>query len=193
MHVGGLDRLVAQARALPGAGRAAVAGVSEAGDPTVVSVEKAPSGWPRAADRGVAPDEIEAPSPSELRRGIGALLQQLGTAIEEALPRTLALAASAWDQADTLAVLDRALVAEARTLRMQARALAAAEEATRRAEGIAAELTLDAAVGLASLLERRLATLVRLRLRAPGADLLPDGRPFLDVGAAITEAARAWL
>jgi hypothetical protein len=31
-----------------------------------------------------------------------------------------------------------------------------------------------------------------MRVRGADADLLPGGRPFLDVGAALAEAARAW-
>jgi hypothetical protein len=43
------------------------------------------------------------------------------------------------------------------------------------------------------LLERKLATLVRLRLRADTPALLDaHGRPFLDVAAALSEAAREW-
>ena len=41
--------------------------------------------------------------------------------------------------------------------------------------------------------ERRLAALVRLRLRAPDPALFDDrGRPFLDAAAALTEVARQW-
>jgi hypothetical protein len=43
-----------------------------------------------------------------------------------------------------------------------------------------------------SLLERRFAGVVRLRLRSERTELLVDGRPFLDVAAALSEAARAW-
>jgi hypothetical protein len=33
---------------------------------------------------------------------------------------------------------------------------------------------------------------VRARLRSDDTDLLPEGRPFLDLGAALAQAARAW-
>jgi hypothetical protein len=53
-------------------------------------------------------------------------------------------------------------------------------------------LALEAACGLTTLAERRLSSLIRLRLRGRERDILPAGRPFLDLGAAFAEAARAW-
>jgi hypothetical protein len=176
MKLGTLDRMVEQARLLPG--------------------EKADGGLPRTADREApgAPIVVAEPlEPAALRRRVGALLLALGQRIDEALPRTLELAGSAWDQVDTLTVVDVVLRDEIRTVRQAARALAVDEDAARRAIGLEAELTLDAAVGLVSLLERRLSTLVRLRMRSDDPQLLPEGRPFVDLGAALGEAARAWV
>jgi hypothetical protein len=51
---------------------------------------------------------------------------------------------------------------------------------------------LEAACGLTTLAERRLSSVIRLRLRSDDQELLPAGRPFLDLGAAISEAARVW-
>jgi hypothetical protein len=166
-----LERLVGQARALPG---------ERAED----------AGLPRAAGRDTrAP--AEALAPDELRRRTGALLLALGRRVDDELPRALALAARAWDQVDALSVVDDALASEAAGLRASAAALATSDDAATRAIAIEAQLVLDAAVGLVSLVERRLAALVRLRWRA-ATELLPDGRPFLDVGAALVEAARGW-
>ena len=58
--------------------------------------------------------------------------------------------------------------------------------------GLEASLGLDAAVGLAALLERRFAAILRLRLRSATPALTVDGRPFLDVAAALAEAGRRW-
>jgi hypothetical protein len=127
-----------------------------------------------------------------LRRRMGALLAELGRRLDEALPRTLALATSAWDQVDSLTVVDAELAAEIGRLRRSALALADGQDAAGCAAGLESQLTLDAAVGLVSLVERRLATLIRLRLRTSEPELLPDGRPFLDLGAALREAARGW-
>jgi hypothetical protein len=169
-----LERLIEQSRALPG--------------------DKAAAGLPRAADRAAATGTVEpALAPAVLRRRVGALLSTLATQLDAVLPRALALAGTAWDQVDSLTVIDAPMGAELRLLRRAARTLAADEDGVRRASGLEAELTLDAAAGLVGLLERRLATLVRLKLRADDPALLDgDSRPFLDVAAALGEVARAW-
>ena len=170
-----LERLIEQSRALPG--------------------DKAAAGLPRAADRAAATAVTEpALAPAVLRRRVGVLLASLATQLDAVLPRALALASTAWDQMDSLTVIDGPLSAELRLLRRAARTLAADSDGTRRACGLEAELTLDAAAGLVGLLERRLATLVRLQLRAENPALLDGGqRPFLDVAAALNEVARAWV
>jgi hypothetical protein len=169
-----LDRLVAAAGALPGEKRsvarpARAAAIGDAAGPPV--------------------DE------AALRRRMGALLDELARRLEPAFPAALAGALRAWDGFDALAVVDAPLAAEADALCADAARLAADPDPARRAAGVAASLTLEAALGIVRLLERRLAALVRLRLGAappePGA-LLPDGRPFLDVAAALAEAARGW-
>ena len=53
-------------------------------------------------------------------------------------------------------------------------------------------LAVDASVALVRLFERRLAALLRLRMRSVNPDVLPEGRPFLDLGHALHEAAEAW-
>ena len=53
-------------------------------------------------------------------------------------------------------------------------------------------IALEAACGLTALTEGRLSALIRLRVRTREDDLLPEGRPFLDLGAALAEAATAW-
>ncbi len=64
--------------------------------------------------------------------------------------------------------------------------------AGRRAVALEGLLALDASVALVRLFERRLAPLLRLRLRSATPDVLPDGRPFLDLGQALHEVAEAW-
>jgi hypothetical protein len=143
-------------------------------------------GLPRALDGDAAPGAL--PDAGELKRAVGAFLAQLAARVERELPDELG---KAWDQIDSLVLLDAELAKEARRLRMAARALSAAMSIppARRADGLAAGHTLDAAVGLVMIVERRLATLVRLRGEEP---LLVEGRPFLDLASLLTEAARAW-
>lgn len=175
-----LARLVADAHALP---------MPEAA-PATDDGAFVPRGLDRRRTRGPALAE-HAVAPAVLRRRLRQLLAELAARVDETLPETLAQAEQAWDQVDALRVVDRMLADEVRALRTAARALQADEAPAARALGLEAQLTLDAAIGLVSLVERRLATLVRLRLRA-GGGLLPDGRPFLDIGAALHEAARRW-
>src|SRR5579883_1190263 len=101
----------------------------------------------------VASDPVE---PAALVARVGALLGELARRLEPALPEALDRALRAWDGFDALAVVDGPLHAEA-------------EDERSRALGLAARETVAAALGLVALVERRLATLVRLRLRAhPG-------------------------
>jgi hypothetical protein len=155
----GLTRLLAQTRAL-------------AGTP-------ASDGLPRGVDCDYKGPALLLPS-EELRRRVGVLLAELAAQVKEALPQ--ALACNAWDQVDALTLVDAEAFEEAQKLRAAARALANGDDVVARAEGTAAGLTLDAAIGLAVLVERRLATLLRLSGDAP----------FLELGAALTEAAKAW-
>jgi hypothetical protein len=155
-----LGRLLAQTRALNGT---------------------ACDGLPRGVDC-----DYKGPTPSltalELRRRTGALLGRLAARVSDALPQALDVARTAWDQVDNLTLVDAEAWQEARQLRAAARALAGEDDVAARAEGTAAGLTLDAAVGIALLVEHRLATLLRL----------DGGAPPLELGAALTEAAKAW-
>jgi hypothetical protein len=139
-------------------------------------------GLPRALDGDAAPGPL--PEARELEASVGAFLARLAARVEHELPEVLS---KAWDQIDSLVLLDAELAREARRLRGGARALV--EEGAHRARGLAVGHTLDAAVGLVMMIERRLATLVRLRGDAP---LLVEGKPFLDLASLLTEVARAW-
>jgi hypothetical protein len=171
MRLAALERLVVEARTLPG--------------------EKADAGLPRAVPPSDEP--VEPVEPEALRVQVGALLRRLATRLEDELPRALRLADSAWDQVDSVVIVDPPLAAELDRLRRASRVLASDGDPGRRANGVAAELTLDSAAGLVGFLERRLATLVRLRLQAPDPALVDRrGRPFLDAAAALSEVARQW-
>jgi len=123
----------------------------------------------------------------ELSR-LGAVAQRL----DEVLPVQLAQAAHAWDQADDFVLASEPLRVEAAALRSAADRLTTSAEAAEQAAGIETRLVIDAVAGLVALFERRFAGIVRLRLRSATPELLVDERPFLDVGAALREVARAW-
>ena len=166
-----LEALVAQIRSLPGR-----------------AVER---GLPRAAV-AAAPAEGAPLDAAAVRARAAALVAELAARVEAALPTALMRATQAWDQADDFEIVDGELRGEAAALRRGADELAAAEEAAARAAGIESRLLVDAALGLVGLLERRFAAVVRLRLRSATPELMVDGRPFLDVAAALAEAARRW-
>ena len=151
------------------------------------------------AGEAARPGELPAEARREiagLRALVAGCLQRLAARIEETLAPALARALRAWDQVDSLTIVDRGLgfaLADAE------RALTAAARAPHhpgpvRATALEGLLALEIARGLTSLCERRLSSLIRLRLHGEGGDgdLLPGGRPFLDLGAALGEAARAW-
>jgi len=168
-----LEALVEQVRSLPGGG-------SELG-------------LPRAAIRATPSPAITAMlPPAQLRTRTAAWLTALAARLESSLPGALARATQAWDQADTLVVFDAELRDEGIALRRAAELLAADEDATLRSAGREASLVIDAVVGLVLLLERRFAAILRLRLRSATPELVVDGRPFLDVAAALAEAGRRW-
>lgn len=137
------------------------------------------------------PSDASPPAPEELRRGVGELLLELARRTEPALEESLRTAMRAWDQADALTVLDAELRAQVDELAARARTACWAEDPGTRAAGTEALLAINAAVGLVALVERRLATFIRLRIGG-GGDLFCDDRPFLDIAAALRDAARGW-
>lgn len=166
-----LERLVDAARALPGERRPIV--------PSMISV-------------GDAALEGEAVDTRALRAQLGRFLEQISQRLEPALKGALQHAAVAWDAFDEVSVLDRALHRDAAAIARAAAVLEREADPARRAIGLEVRIALEATLGLVHLVERRLATLVRLRGQSGDPALLPGDRPFLDVAAALAEAARGW-
>jgi hypothetical protein len=122
---------------------------------------------------------------------VGQWIAELATRTEPALQNALSRATNAWDQADAVSIVDDAFSARTDGLKAECWQAAASGQPGARAAAVESLLAFDAALGLVTLVERRLATLIRLHV-AGGGELLPQGRPFLDVAAALTEAARGW-
>ena len=161
----------------------------------------------RAIDLGAAQESTGAPArlrsdlPDDVRQEIAALralvascLQRLALRIDEKLAAALAEARRAWDQVDSVTIVDANLGRALTDARRRLGTTAASRSADRAVAAVALEglLALEAACGLTTLAERRLSSIIRLRLRGYNHELLPGGRPFLDLGAAFAEAARAW-
>jgi hypothetical protein len=140
----------------------------------------------RLPSLAAAPPGNENDRADDLDRRVAKLFRALADRLEPALTGVLTRAIKAWDQADTLVVLDQPLADEIASLRGAWSRLLGDETARPRA--LQALLAVDAAAGIVRLLETRLATFIRLH----GGELLPGGRPFIDVAAALAELARRW-
>ncbi len=136
--------------------------------------------------------EPDRPGRDDLRPAVAALLERLAARTGPALIDCLQRSREQWDQADSLSVIDAEVADDVAALRRRLVAEAGAASPARRAIALEGLLVVDAAVALLRLFERRLASLLRLRLRSGTPDLLPAGRPFLDLGNALQEVAEAW-
>jgi hypothetical protein len=137
--------------------------------------------------------QADAGASDDLRPAISALLARVARRAEPELLKALTQASVAWDQADAFTVIDEDVEAEiAATRRRLTASAGAAAPAARRAIALEGLLAIDASIALVRLFERRLAALLRLRLRSATPDLLPGGRPFLDLAGALHEVAEAW-
>jgi hypothetical protein len=130
---------------------------------------------------------------ARVRAMVGTCLAALARTIDQHLGPAIENAHRAWEQVDDLAIVDTVLAANVtETRRALYRAATAPGQPALAAVGIEGLLALDAACGLTGLAERRLSSLIRLRVRSAEPALLPQGRPFLDLGRAIAEVAREW-
>lgn len=138
-------------------------------------------------------EPLDAAQLRGLRSAVGQLLAELAAQVEGGLPPALERAQRAWDQADEVDLLPPAVRQRMQELRSLLQATGAHPSPAMRAVSREGLLILEAASGLVQLVERRLSAIIRLRSRAPQADLWGSGgRPFLDLGAALQEAARCW-
>lgn len=170
--------------------------------PAVTAASEVPVEGPAAPDAwapeepGAAPpaggSRAAVPTCAELRRAVGAVLLALSRRAEPAMTAALERAQRAWDQADTLQVIDDATQRELARLRHRLTGAVSGGTPAQRAVALEGALAVDVSVALVRLFERRLATLLRSRLRSPDPALLPQGRPFLDLARGLAEAAEAW-
>jgi|GEM_PF-1439199 len=162
-------------------------------------IEPSPAGPGAAADRSRlagagqdrSPPGPEAEGP-EIRKRVADGLGALAALVDPALTAAVRRARQAWDQADALVVFDDQSLAQVAALRRWLLARAGGTPGQAAAGALEGLLALDGAMALIRLFERRLAALLRLQLRSPEPELLPRGRPFLDLAAALREAEQAW-
>jgi len=204
----GLQQLVRAACALP------IAGSSEPTEaPRLAALEALVEGkgeddrtsgfrWmtSRVAERepGSARPRPPRISADRLRRSVAGCLTAMERLVEGHLTAALTTASHAWDGVDSALAMssDPAFAEQLRQARRQLdEAAACSEAASARAVALEGLVALELAAELLRLFERRLSSLIRLRaLSGQGGlgGLLPDGRPFLDLAAALRDAARAW-
>jgi hypothetical protein len=167
-------------------------------------LESFSSALPSPPEQGPAAS-AEQVSPSEraeitrLRALVASSLQALARELDQTLAQALATARQAWEKVDSQALIDPTLDA---SLGVARRALELAVVKPDPVGAVALEgiTVLEVARGLVALAEQRMSSLIRLRLQqaqaavgAPEAEaLLPGGRPFLDLSAAIAEVGRTW-
>jgi hypothetical protein len=152
--------------------------------------------WSAAGPDPGEPGEIPAETRREialLRGQVGGCLEGLAQRAEKALRTALARARQNWEQVDSMVIVDPPMAGALGDARRRLQAAASREGAHPAVAAVALEglLVMEAATGLTSLAERRLSSLIRLRVRQ-SEDLLPEGRPFLDLSRALAEAAHAW-
>jgi hypothetical protein len=162
----------------------------------------APAAQPLPPGAEPAGEVVAAPVPldpaaraeiARLRALVATSLAALARTISQHLGPAIEGAHRAWEKVDDLAIVDPVLAANVmETRRALYRAATAPGPRALAAVAIEGLLALDAACGLTGLAERRLSSLIRLRVRSAEPALLPQGRPFLDLGRAIDEVAREW-
>ena len=129
---------------------------------------------------------------ARLRTLVASCLRSLSKQLDKHFGPAIANARKAWEQADDLVVVDPPLAASIAETRRALHRAAHAPHPAVRAVAFECLLALDSACGLTGLAERRLSSLIRLRVRSDDPELLPEGRPFIDLARALAEAAREW-
>jgi hypothetical protein len=191
-----LQRLLRTAASLPGP-KMSLAPLTRLPPSNVATASVAPAAADTSAGTGAGLDPALRAEIARLRAMVGVCLAALARTIDQHLGPAIEGAHRAWEKVDDLAIVDPVLAASVtETRRALYRAATATPTATppRALAAVAIEglLALDAACGLTGLAERRLSSLIRLRVRSAEPALLPQGRPFLDLGRAIAEVAREW-
>lgn len=130
----------------------------------------------------------------QLRMRTSAWVKERADVAEKAMAEAFASAQGRWDQVDAVALMDRDAVADKKLLQQawhtfssELGHMPALQSAT-----VEAITVIDTVSDLLRLLERRLATFIRLRLSSEEPELYVGGRPFLDIARALHETAEAF-
>jgi hypothetical protein len=134
------------------------------------------------------------PELEQLRTRMAGWLFDLAEAGEKPMLEAANAANGRWDQVDALGLLGpqaeqdrKALVRAWTTFADKVQ-----HSASLHTAAVEALTVLETVSDLLRLLERRMATFIRLRLSSEQPELLVDGRPFLDIARALHETAEAF-
>lgn len=133
-----------------------------------------------------------APTAEGVRRQVRTTLGRMATLLDERLADALRSATWAWEKTGSMAFLDEETIEMLTLARQDLRYAVLMGEPQVVALATEGLWTLRTAFSVISLLETRLPSLIRLRTRMEDRDLMPQGRPFLDLAPALSELARRW-
>jgi len=112
--------------------------------------------------------------------------------IESRLPEALRSATWAWENTGSMALLNEEALEMLILARQDLRHAVLTGEPAVVALATEGLWALRTAFSVISLLQTRLPSLIRLRTRMEDQDLMPHGRPFLDLAPALSELGRRW-
>jgi len=153
-----------------------------------------PKAAPQLADTDDDLAVAHAPRLKLLRERTARWVADVAARSEEPLLTAMSSALGQWDQVDAMELFDHAAQVERKDLARMWSAFASETKgsAALNAAAVEALTVLDAVSDLLQLMERRLATFIRLRLSSDEPELSVGGRPFLDIAAALQETAEAF-
>ena len=150
--------------------------------------------WHASQVNGPVASEV-TPTAEGIRRHVRNTLTRMANLVDERLPDALRSATWAWEQTGSMALLDDEALELLLLARQDLRYAVLMGEPPVVALATEGLWALRTAFAVISLLETRLPSLIRLRTRMEAMndrDLLPHGRPFLDLAPALHELARRW-
>ena len=141
---------------------------------------------------GQKPEPLDPLRFEGVRRQVRTTLGRMATLLDERLPDALRTATWAWEKTGSMALLDEEALQMLTLARQDLRYAVLMGEPQVVALATEGLWALRTAFSVISLLETRLPSLIRLRTRMEDRDLMPHGRPFLDLAPALSELARRW-
>lgn len=158
--------------------------------PALAPLPQRKNPWRPSGAGEPAPEAL--PTTEGVRRHVRNTLARMANLVDARLPEALRSATWAWEQTGSMALLDDETLEMLMLARQDLRYAVLMGEPAVVALATEGLWALRTAFAVISLLETRLPSLIRLRTRMEDRDLMPHGRPFLDLAPALHELARRW-